>query len=105
MTDGPCATFLKNISASRFLPLLKKLLAMGEGWTTTMSMPCARTSPARETANIVMKALVAEYSAESGLGRRLAEEEVKAIRPLLFLATSAARKWCVIGRMAVELQW
>ena len=54
--------------------LLKKLVLVGEGWTTTTSMPRERTSGEREAANIVRKALVLAYMALRGFGRKPRKE-------------------------------
>ena len=64
------ANFLKAMSAPSELALSKKLVAMGDGWTTTTSMPRLRTSGAMDVANIVMKALVLAYMELSGLGTK-----------------------------------
>ena len=50
--------------------LLKKFVFVGEGCTTTTSMPRLRTSGAIDAANMVMKALVLEYMALRGLGTK-----------------------------------
>lgn len=76
ITDGPAANFLNAINAERLEASSKKLVAIGDGWTTTTSMPRDRTSGASEVANKVKNALVEAYIAESGLGTNPADDEV-----------------------------
>ncbi len=100
---------------------MKKLVAIGDGWTTTTSMPRLRTSAAMDVANMVKKALVLAYMLLSGFGtnpekkydnfliikwsgRGLpAEEEVNATSPVCFAASILLIKWCVMGMLHVAL--
>lgn len=54
ITPGPTANRLKASRAPRPSELAKKLVAMGEGCTTTTSMPRLRISAANEVANMVI---------------------------------------------------
>lgn len=71
------ARFLKAINAPSPLAESKKLVAIGDGCTTTTSIPSDRTSAATDAANMVMNAFVDAYIAESGLGTNPADDEVK----------------------------
>jgi len=70
------------------------LVATGDGWKTSTSMPRWRTSTARLAPNVLRKLLVAAYSAVKGDAMAAAALDVNTMQPRWRLATCArGRGW------------